>query len=372
MAAITFSNLPAEIHAIIAEHCKSNDLLNLCLTSKMVNERCLRILYCHVDLQLDTDHVSVLTDRTDYSQMPDTRKKQQQFAHALLSHPEYGRHVRFFKTWQYLPNFSDCDDRIISEEEFWRVMQSISHVQRVEVLSKCVSAKDIMEPRKQFPTNLFRSATSVRLVGSKIYDLALSILNNAINPATLKHLCIDMIEDYRIEMLRGDGTIIAHGAEPGLLTALTGRCTALQTLTWRKQPHYHEVPGYPPGDGWSAAAAQETAYIAWATFIRSVQGTLESFRFDLVGGLYRDLLPADLASLASRPCSIADETFQRRILPVFISGSWPCLTTIRLRGLRSVNSQGGEGTLAMELGAAFDGNTKVRVEEPRKEMGRRS
>lgn len=51
MGKLTFSTLPPEIHVGIAEHRGNSDLLNLCLTSKWVNERCLHVLYRHVDLE---------------------------------------------------------------------------------------------------------------------------------------------------------------------------------------------------------------------------------------------------------------------------------------------------------------------------------
>ena len=41
MDAITFSTLPAKIHVSIATYCKNHDLINLCIVSKLLNQRCL-------------------------------------------------------------------------------------------------------------------------------------------------------------------------------------------------------------------------------------------------------------------------------------------------------------------------------------------
>lgn len=353
MATITFSTLPAEVHATIAEHCENNDLINLCLTSKLVNERCLRILYRYVDLERDRDDKEV-----HYTRTVRTRKRQQQFVNTLLSHPEYGDYVRFLKTGQPLPSSFNCNDRLLSEEEFWHVMQSLSHVRSVEVISKPVIANGIMVP---FPNNLFQSAKSVRLVGSNLYDLAKSILNT-INPEMLKHLCLDMVDDDTVQQPQGgDGRIIALRAESGLLKNLTGRCTALQTLTWRTAAH-----GY-NRDGWYTAR-EIASYIAWASFIHSVQGTVENFTFELVGGLFR--LPRnEIPTNHSCPYAIADENFRQLILPAIISGSWPCLNTMKIRGVSSLNGRDGEVPLAMELRAVLGGNTKIAVEEPGEEPG---
>lgn len=353
MAAITFSTLPAEIHATIAEQCENNDLINLCLTSKLVNERCLRILYRHVDLELGRDD----GDKVNRSRLVRTRKKQQRFINTLLSHPEYGNYVRFLKIGQHLPRSFDCNDVILSEEIFWRVMQSFSRVQSVEVISHRVLANGITV---QFPNNLFQSSKSVTFEGSELYDLAKSILN-AVNLAMLKHLCLDSVEDDIVQLPPGgDGRIIVFRADSGLLTMLTGRCTALKTLTWRTATHDDN------GDG-RYMAREKASYIAWASFIRSVQGTVENFTFELVGGLVR-LQRSRISTNHGCPYAIADENFRQLILPAIVSG-WPCLNTIKIRGVMGLNVQDGDITLAMELRAILGGNTKIAVEEPGEEPG---
>lgn len=344
MAAISFSDLPAEIHASIAEQCEKNDIINLCLTSTLLKNRCLHVLYCHVDLQLDRDD-----PRTESFRKLDTRRKQQQFVNALLSYPEYGKHVRFFKTGQYLPFLFDH-----SEEEFWRALLSLSHVQRVEVIFESVLGNCIMGPAEHFPNNLFQTATSVKLVGENVHNLAVSILN-AINPATLKHLWLDRVDNYKIEQPQGgDGQTKGLDAKPGLLTKLTGRCTALRTLTWRKAPNYlrfHEKDVRYP-------AVEEASFIEWAAFIRSVRGTVENFTIELDTRLGRGLRIAT----SERLLRVADESFRRLILPAIISGSWPCLTSMAIRGVRDLNGQEGKVTMAMELRAALGGNTKIVME----------
>lgn len=133
MAKISFLTLPAEIHFGIAEYCKHDDLINLCLTSKLVNERCLQILYRHVNLQFDPEGPDELT-RYEYRGYLDARTRQQQFVvRTLLSHPEYRQHVRFFPrnamyTHFRLLAYHSWEDDMISEQDLRRAMQSLTRV----------------------------------------------------------------------------------------------------------------------------------------------------------------------------------------------------------------------------------------------------
>lgn len=261
----TFSTLPPEIHDEITKHCENNDIISLCCTSKWANELYLPVLYRHVDLRLVADR--------RYHQLWHKRKLQQKFVHTLLSHPGYGSYIRSFKGLVCIRSrdgSSDNHQNRISDEELWRAMKLLTHVQSVNVCSESVYA-DIMMESRQFPTDLFRCATSVTLAGLMSYILAKSILD-AINPAMLKYLCLDHVQECGTAKVHytympgdkgEDGRIIAYGAISGLLTTLTGQCTALCTLILRRIGQRGE------GCGWHAAA-EEASYNEWASFIRSV------------------------------------------------------------------------------------------------------
>lgn len=354
MATNTFAALPAEIHVIIAEYCESHHLINLCLTAKWVHERCLRVLYRHVDLR--DDHF------TEYSRVLDARKRKLQFVHTVLNHPEYGMHVRFLKTRLYIPNLDDSHSDRISEEELWRAMRSLTNVQSVAITSKNLFSSRNIVPMKQLPHGLFRTATSVSLDGEMEYGLAKSILT-AINPATLTHLCLDMIQDCRARPAEGefvpgdrgeDGQLIALGATSGLLTTLTGRCTALRTLILRRIGQDKDSHG----QGWHSAA-EEASYIEWASFIRSVHGTVAKFQFEQAGGWLHDLRLTG----NPRPLRIMDERFRRLILPAIVTGDWPRLTLIELRGVRTAKRDGGKAGLKMKLRDVFSDDTNIVVKK---------
>lgn len=339
----TFSTLPTEVHDGIAEHCDKKDLINLCLTAKWLNKICVRVLYRNVDLQIklermhDPDFPRILKAHLE---------RQAQFIHTLLSHSKYGRHVRHLKGALcippiYIPPFYLCDisyDNLVSEEELWRAMQSLTHIQDVTLGSKFRLAHCSVMPTQQIPNGLFQSATSVRLRGEIRYDLAKSILD-AVNPSALKHLYLDMIQDDQEDQ---DGRIIEHVATSSLLVSLTGRCTALRTLKLRRI-----------GDvlNWHAASG-DVCYAQCASFIRSVQGTLKRFTFKQLEGPIRrySRVGFDDAFLPM------DERFRRLIFPALISGDWPCLIVMELHG---VMVEGRKAALLKELRAALGGHRKI-------------
>ncbi|MCJ1471280.1 hypothetical protein MMC07_009928 [Pseudocyphellaria aurata] len=365
MAGITFSLLPAEIHVSIARNLNKADLKNLCLTSGWMNERLSCVLYRHVDLQL-RPYWSHL-DYTSGVVRLNARGRQQQFVRTLLSHPEYGKHVRFFKGTLGLPDDHDSDPEmrkdVISEEELWGAMQLLTHVQSVEIGCRDGDAEfeHITSATKQVPEQLFQSATSVKLIGHLQYGLAKAILT-AINPSTLEDLCLEMVHDSNHgprpsgsapEQTGEDRGMGAHRTTPGLLMMLTGKCTALRTFTLRRLGQARQELRWDQ-------EKEEAAYSELASFIRSVKGTVEKFTFEQV----EEKSFEDYSLFAKRPpYRLIDEMFNRHILPVIVSGSWPCLGVLELHGIRSLYGPVGKGPLMTELRAALGGNTEVAMED---------
>lgn len=257
---------------------------------------------------------------------------------------------------------------MVSNEELLHAMQSLTNVENVDVGSRNGFAYRIKEPMKQFPPELFQSATSVRLAGHMQYGLARAILN-AINPATLKHLSLDMVQDRKILQFqhgyapggRGeDGHIIALSAISGLLTPLTGRCTALRTLILRREGRRHYNDGRYDQHG----PAEEASYMEWASFICSVQPTLEKFTFEFSGKSLEQMGFMNLYR-PFNPFSNMGERFRRLVLPAIVSGSWPCLTFMKIRGIRIENPSAilEKTALKRELRAVLGPNVRIVVKE---------
>ncbi|MCJ1429789.1 hypothetical protein MMC29_007704 [Sticta canariensis] len=355
MVTITFSSLPAEIHDGIASYCGTNDLKSLCLTSKWMNEIVFRALYRYVDLQVDSDNVKLRFG------IISPRRAQQQFVHTLLSHPEYGKEVRSLKTSGYIPIFQNGRKDMRAEENFWRAMLSLTHVQSVDLNSKPAMSDDGTITATQIdnmPRQLFRSVTSIKLAGMMPYGPARSILST-INPATLKYLFLDRVDGYSTEKdengrekRREDRTYIYKLVSPGLLTTLTGRCTALQTLILRRVGHFRQIQSFDK-------AVEEASYTECASFIRSVQAIVKEFTFD-----HFENEPSDMENkIGDLPFRVMDERFLRLVLPTIVSSNWPCLTMMQLRGIRTLNGQDGKVALTMQLEAILGRDAKIVVEE---------
>lgn len=245
---------------------------------------------------------------------------------------------------------------MISFADFWRGMQLLMCVKDLELASE--SDYDLTPIPKQFTNQLFQSATSVRLMGHMQYGLAASILH-AINPATLTHLCLDMLQQSIKDRPRGDFHLINRardkqtkllGVIPGLLRPLIGRCTALRTLVFRAPPRY-------VGPQFSSRAAFDEAYWAeLASFIHCVRGTLKKFKFYHAGDWSRRGRYIHF-SAAYRTM---DALFRMMILPVLCSGNWPCLDTIETMAI--CNDR-------VEL-IVFNGTIKWRTKRPSYHLGR--
>lgn len=127
-------------------------------------------------------------------------KKQRQLIRTLLGHAEYGKYIRSLKGTICVRNFYDqylLEKNRISEAQLLHAMQSFTHIQSMDLVYKIVFLNGMTQPIRQLPNRLFLSAISVILLGELQYDLAKSILFAA-NPASLRHLCLDM---FKVEMV---------------------------------------------------------------------------------------------------------------------------------------------------------------------------
>lgn len=363
MPEITFLSLPREVHVTIAEYCENSDLISLCMTSKWVSQTCLPVLYRFVDLELDRN-VQGSTISQEYGRILNVFHRQRQLIRMLLSHPEKGKYIQTFRGTLYTPTLSLCREMgvdYISETQLWSAIESLTNVRGVYLGLSNRFSNCITPLKSEIPRHLFQSATSVTLVGQMQYSLAKSILHG-ITPATLKYLRLDMVQDRTIELVEQelrpgrkgqDGRIIAHGVISGLLTPMTGHCTALKALDLRRMGQLER------GREWHDVA-EDASYAEAAAFMGSVRGTLEILAFEQVEERLRDARPT---AAGTRPYRIMDDRFQRRLLPTIVSGNWPTLKLLLLGSVR-IRGEGGEGEtegLIKLLKATFPERTKVVV-----------
>ncbi|MCJ1255179.1 hypothetical protein MMC24_002995 [Lignoscripta atroalba] len=363
-----FLSSPREIQITIAENCESQDLCNLCRTSRGLYELCIPVLYHDVDLSIHNRGL-VRCNRpgigwfylpADYptcENVPENaRSKQERFLGTLLDHPDYRGYVRSL-TWTFLVlNTENLDPDPYAEPEvfgrplieIWNVMQSLTNLKHVD-FAHLDFYQDI-DILGESPTTLFSSATSVRIAAEMKYCLATSVLHS-IDPSKLVHLCLSNVQDpgqlengdrYESDVLHseqtetrlpdGDRGRVLPGAMRGLLPKLSGHCTALRSLILQKsaQAVHHSMYW---NDG-----ADTAVYEEWAAFVASVTVTLQTFQFEQGLKSEGEGIPPGTRrfgrrSTPNQPIRPMDERFMQTLFPVLVSGLWPCLKVMEIRGI---------------------------------------
>ncbi|MCJ1467564.1 hypothetical protein MMC07_006189 [Pseudocyphellaria aurata] len=375
MAKLTFSSLPVEVHVRIAEQCETNDLVNLCRASKGMKERCTRVLYRHVDLNLRVPNRDLASHNLLENSAP-TRAlekfrakegvlKEWMFACTLKPWPECAKYFRSYK--EHLP---ECAKYVRSykgqlrdsfsvlgfreEARLWNALKTLTHVRHVEVDFR---HHDTLN-NDQIPHGLFPSATSLALIGYLEFLHADQSFLYVADPAMLTRLCFTMIHYHDLEVYGRhanpslDRQQFMYGRVPGLLSSLTGKCSSLRSLTLRRKHQNNNTEAW-----W--LAAEDLSYKECASFLTSIQSTLEEFTFEQTPRwpIGADQKPDFELSRTS------DTRFRRIILPVLLRAArtWPRITAITLHGVRTPD---GEPDIEGELGVAVLGtNIKLEVQE---------
>ena len=371
--ATLLSNLPSDILFTIAEHCGRQDLLRFCLASQRTMQASIPHIYRQVDLSTHNRGVVVCPrkelggelgkstlgprrERSDSTRCTNVPVKmvlrQLVFLTTMLNRNEYRKYVRVL-IWTFLPPIGRARDFSNEKQIFWNLMRRLENVRSFDLadLSKTWSSEF---PRPSpLEGRYFPKASSIRLVGVMEPVITASILST-IDPSKLVSLELDNVQccgktadgvtmpstpnmppsrhsvaailpRYKEWMSRDSG-IVWPGLMRGLLSPLKGRCTGLKSLTLRKV-----------GDRYSG----ETDVVRWmnechllhewASFIRSVSGTLEEFVFDQ--GPRNEKLPRE--NIRVSPVRLMDRLFGSTIFPVLLAGPWPRLKSMELRGVRS-------------------------------------
>ncbi|MCJ1470732.1 hypothetical protein MMC07_009379 [Pseudocyphellaria aurata] len=354
MDKVTFSSLPAEVHVGIAEYCDQKDLFNLCLVSKSMNESCIHVLYRHIDLNLRVpDHAHAvhnilesfkLLRQTREIRMKEGVMKEFMFASTLRKRMELAKHVRSYKG-KMRDSF-----RVFraSEEALWNGLKLLTNLRHVEVDFRAYNALN----DSQIPRELFSTVTSLAMIGHLEVDPDRSIVN-AVDPAILTRLSFTMVHfrdlQWRIPGdYSRDNRRISYGATAGLLTSLMGQCSSLRSLTLRR---IYQVDN----DAAWYAAAENVSYAEYASFLCSVQSTLEHFTYEQTARWRKGAEESDA------PTRYSDIRFRRFLLPaVLVARTWPCITTITIYGVRTPDEQ---PALIGELAAGLRPNIKIVVQE---------
>lgn len=376
-------DLPQDIFLEILDICAAHKgaLYNLSLTSKFIQNTCLPLLYRDVDLS--THNRGRLVEEegaccwevwadADGDYVPDNaRLRQYSFLRTLTAHPEYGAFVRSF-AWTLIWTGSPYDTSELDDIEFaiWDVFSSLTNVRDLDLAS--LHYNDRERFIRQNPRQLFSSAVRVRLLGWMHYGLVMSILYS-VDPSKLEHLALDNLQDEgqyadgsriwsddpkyvrdHTETLNPDGSrgFVFPGPMRYILKPLEGRYTALKSLLLRKAGQ-EQISGEDDVVLWSPDI-DDAVYSEWASFLSSVEPTLEVFIFEHTrapkwGGSGRCGRSRWRPRQRIRPM---DERFRRLFLSVLLAGSWPRLQRMEIRGVGR-----------WEDVPSLDEETKVRLRE---------
>ena len=367
--ATLLSNLPSDILFTIAEHCSRQDLLRFCLASKRTMQASTTHLYRHVDLSTHNRGVVVCSgnelgkctpgsrmersDSTRCTNVPvNMVRRQLAFITTMLGRKEYSKYLRVL-IWTLLQPTGRRRESCTEKQLFWNLMLRLENVRSFDLADLSESWSSVFPRPSLSEGRYFPNASSVRLVGVMEPVITASILST-IDPSKLVSLELDNVQccgktatgttmpspphtppsrqsvtailPRYTELMSSDSGFVWPGLMRGLLSPLKGRCTGLKSLTLRK------VGDRYPRESEVVRWMNECHLLhEWASFIRSVSGTLEEFMFDQG--------PRDenqsRGNFRVNPVRLMDRLFGSIIFPVLLAGPWPRLKSMELRGVRS-------------------------------------
>ena len=365
--ATLLSNLPSEILFTIAEHCGRQDLLSLCLASKRTMQASIPHIYRQVDLSTHNRGAVYCSVNELGTNIPGPRRsdstrctnvpvnmvyRQLVFITTMLVRKEYRKYVRVL-IWTFLPPTGRERESCTKKQMFWNLIPYLENVRSFDLADLSESWSSVFPRPSLSEGRYFPNASSVRLVGVMEPIITASILST-IDLSKLVRLELDNVQccgktatgntmppppntppsrqsvaailPRYTELMSSDWGFVWPGLMRGLLSPLKGRCTGLKSLTLRKvgdrYPRESEVVRW---------MNECHLLFEWASFIRSVSGTLEEFMFDQGP---RDENQAR-GNIRVNPVRLMDRLFGSVIFPVLLAGPWPRLKSMELRGVRS-------------------------------------
>lgn len=200
------------------------------------------------------------------------------------------------------------------------------------------------------PGGFYVDATALALAG-QLDSTASIVILRALTYSSLVYLCLDTVQDVAKMYPRpaarsrdwdlrqrtvadvnihpeGFPSVYHPGAMRKPLSEVTGRCTALRSLTLKRTG----VGFLPQIDGYPINEVEEQFYEAAAAFLLSVKPTLRYLHFDQGLGPWAppEFLEEAKHAPAMRP---PDQRFLQHVFPVLASSGWPCLETIDIKGV---------------------------------------
>ncbi|KAF2690161.1 hypothetical protein K458DRAFT_426981 [Lentithecium fluviatile CBS 122367] len=373
-----FERLPEELVLLCLSYCDNNSILNTCLTSKAVFSVCQNYLFYHIDFSVHNDgvwrkhanyiNISVPPDHAKAKQIWPANaiitRRQYELLERLNKEPSLGQQTRVLR-WTLM----DCtesvlhirDDFNLGTYPLWAAFACFSKITEID-LAFMTGSRELHPP----PPSLFSTATSISLAGTVSYSVISSILTS-VNPSRLIHLRLNNLQTFRED----EEMLIAlnapnieshrrtrHGALQGFLADLTGRCTALRSFHLLTTAEFFDgsfTSFSQPNSQWPKEVADENRrYGEVGAFIESVKPTLRDLHFEhgpdidyfstAEGHRFHQLFPGQHLN---DPLPM-DVWFDAHVLPVLVSGPWPKLGSLTVKGIghwKPLDAWGEEATV---------------------------
>ncbi|KAF2790471.1 hypothetical protein K505DRAFT_327569 [Melanomma pulvis-pyrius CBS 109.77] len=315
---LPIKSLPTDIWPLIAECLPSQDILNICCTSKALHQLCLPNLYHQIDLS--HPNISALTDKEphntnpfnqpkDSSAVDAIRSQQLQFMpHILRKSPENAKYVKSL-TWAHV-----TDVRLYRP---WNVdiLRTFTALDRVRRLDIYASKTSTLRPNGHL--DLFPRATHIRLAGHMSRDWVSAILLGR-EKADLHSLILG-VEIYSSDPRQPRSPTIPASEVQALASELRPRCNKLEYLGLQGIVQEGE-----PSNKYSK-------FGDWARFIEILQPQRLNVWCAKQGPLEYQALQSDQELYQEEA---REKAFCEYIRPVLLRG-WPSLKAIKIYGIHA-------------------------------------
>ncbi|KAH8810888.1 hypothetical protein F5884DRAFT_262116 [Xylogone sp. PMI_703] len=312
------NDLPPELLLEVLRHCGARELIHIASTCSTLHPHAIRALYRTVDLSC---HKVPMTAR-EYENMMGAeaviplQNRQNRFAATIIKHPEYG---------------------LLVESLAFRCMQRLKSLDLISFADR--------HERYPLPSFEFSKLEHIHIGGQMSFAFFRACIGS-VDPARLINLDFDNLQDIGqmkdrepideeiklselAEYNDPQGTPMVRHTGPmrNFLWDFVGRCTALQRLALRSSGQDYDADFL-----WSDTIDAQR-YKEYASFIRSVRGTLQHLVFEQAvrqGEIHRSCRAPHPHQTGARPM---DKRFLNYILPVLIERPWPVLQSMEILGL---------------------------------------
>ncbi|RFU27624.1 hypothetical protein B7463_g8701, partial [Scytalidium lignicola] len=352
MSSSIFTKLLPELQQQVMNYCGTTELIHIASTCSALHRRAISALYHTVDISCHNEPGTfkaiggpVPADYYDRAWGEGERaayqKRQNRFAATIIKHPEYGIWVECL-IWSYFGSEQARNGYDVGNNHLWAAFRLLRRLRSLDLISFAWGHE-----RYPLPSFQFSNLEQIR-IGGPMSSAFLEACIGSVDPAKLVTLDFDNLHNFgqmkereeidseinlskldEYDDPKGKPMVRHPGPMRGYLQRLEGRCISLRRLALRSAGQDYD------GDFFWSDAIDEQRYKEYASFIRSVRGTLQHLVFEQ--GIRQEKSYNPISYLGLRFSQIGARTMDKRflkyILPVLVEGPWPALKMMEIFGL---------------------------------------